>query len=94
MTQIIEGADLEGLKITPLEGGGFSVSARCHLCRQTVTVQLSAGEMEGRSQVTRVCSSGQDWPQLFQLCARYSPEETDDESGVDVWGESFEEDPY
>jgi len=94
MPQIVRGADLDGLKITPLDGGGFSVSARCALCQETIFVRLSASDLEGRSREVRVCHSGRDWPQLFQLCARYSPEEADDESGVDVWGESFEEDPY
>lgn len=94
MAQIVKGADLVGLKITPLEGGGFFISARCALCQETISVRLSAGEVEGRSQETRVCSSGRDWPSLFQLCARYSPDETDDESGVDVWGEIHEEDLY
>ncbi len=94
MPQIVNGADLAGLQIAPLEGGGFSVSVRCYRCHETVSLRLSASEVEGRSQATVVCSSGRDWPGLFQLCARYSPDETDDENGVDVWGESYEEDPY
>lgn len=94
MTKIVNGADLAELRITPLEGGAFQVSARCALCQAKIHLHLSASEVERRLQETVVCPSGSDWPQLFQLCARYSQEETDDESGVDVWGEIYEEYPY
>ncbi|OGC59797.1 hypothetical protein A2890_02695 [candidate division WWE3 bacterium RIFCSPLOWO2_01_FULL_53_14] len=94
MVTIVNGADLADLKITPLDGGAFFISARCALCVEKISLHLSSDQAEGRSQATVVCSSGGDWPGLFQLCARYSPSETDHPSGVDVWGESYEEDPY
>ncbi|MEX0887915.1 MAG: hypothetical protein WD940_00995 [Patescibacteria group bacterium] len=86
MSEIIDARDLEGVKITPLEPGGFFVSAPCPLCRRWVSLRLTAGDVGSRTAQGTECRSGGDWPRFFQLHARYSPEETDDSSGVDVWG--------
>jgi len=86
MTEFVNSADLGGLRIEALEGGGFRIQARCSLCRHPVSLQIDAPDAEMHREVSIECRSGRDWPRFFQLCARYSPDETDDESGVDVWG--------
>ena len=86
MGEVIDSQDLEGLKISPLEGGASFVSARCPLCRGLVSLRIDASDVEMNREVTAECRSGGDWPRFFQLSARFSPSETDDESGVDVWG--------
>ncbi len=79
--------DLLDLHITSQEGGGFRVSAKCPLCGERVYLYLSASDVEQRCQVEAPCKSGKDeWPRSFQLSARHNPDETDHESGVDVWG--------
>jgi len=89
VAELINAQDLRELKITPLEGGAFFVSACCAVCDERVSFRLTAHDVETNSQVEQACSSGSDWPNSFQLSARYSPSETDDPSGVDVWGEIF-----
>lgn len=86
MATIVNGADLADLKITPLDGGAFSISARCPLCRSLVSLRIDASDVEMNREVATECRSGGDWPRFFQLSARFSPSETDDESGLDVWG--------
>jgi hypothetical protein len=86
VSDLINAPDLGGLEITPLEGGAFFVSARCPLCRSLVSLRIDAPDAEMSREVAAECRSGEDWPRFFQLTARFSPSETDDESGVDVWG--------
>ena len=88
MTTIVNGNDLAGLQVTSLDPG-FFISARCAVCGERVSLRLTADDIETNSQVEQACSSGSDLPQSFQLSARYSSSETDDPSGVDVWGEVF-----
>jgi len=90
MATIVNGADLTGLRIIPLDPGGFFISAHCSLCREIVSLRLTAGDVGSRTLRETDCRSGSDGLASFQLCARYSPEETDDPSGMDVWGEVFE----
>lgn len=78
----VDERDLEGLKIVPLNGGGFHVSVKCPLCRGIVALRLVGGDY----QVEKECRSGGDWPKYFQLCVRRSPSEIDDPSGLKVWG--------
>ena len=94
MPRIVNDDDLVGLRITPLDGGAFFVLARCPVCGDCVSLRLTAHDVETNSQVEQACSSGGDWPLFFQLTARYSPSETDDPSGVGVWGEIYEENLY
>lgn len=86
MGEIINSRDLEGFAIISLESGGVFVSASCPICGGAVSFLLTAHDLENNTQVETECRSGSDWPKFFQLHARYSPEETDNESGVDVWG--------
>uniref|UniRef100_A0A831Z018 Uncharacterized protein n=1 Tax=candidate division WWE3 bacterium TaxID=2053526 RepID=A0A831Z018_UNCKA len=90
MAEIVNYRDLEGFKILALESGGFFIAASCPICGGTVALHLTAHDLETNRQIEIECRSGKDWPKFFQLHARYSPDETDDESGVDVWGEIFE----
>jgi len=87
MAEHVDQRDLEDLKITPLDGGGFYVLARCPLCRDLVSLRIGVPDAEMHREIVTDCRSGGDWPRFFQLCARYSPDETDDPSGLDVWGQ-------
>ena len=90
MATVIKGVDLEGLRIISLQLIGMThVSARCPLCQKLVSLELTIQDVESNRAVSKDCRSG-DWPNTFQLSARYSPSETDHSSGVDVWGEVFE----
>ncbi|MDP2735974.1 MAG: hypothetical protein Q8P12_07265 [bacterium] len=86
MTVFVNAADLDGLQIEAQGTGEFRIQACCPICRSLVSLSIDAPDAEMRREVSTECRSGQDWPRFFQLCARYSPDETDDESGVDVWG--------
>jgi len=90
MGNLINARDLEELQVTALDPGGFFISANCPLCREIVSLRLTASDAGSRTLRETDCRSGSDGLASFQLCARYSPEETDDPSGVDVWGEVFE----
>lgn len=86
MGKVVNSRDLAGFKITSLDSGGVLVSASCPLCQGTVSLGLTAHDLETRRQAEVGCRSGRDWPRFFQLHARFSPDETDNDNGVDVWG--------
>ncbi|GEM_PF-6277735 len=90
MARLVDRADLLGVRIVPLESGPVFVQARCPLCREIVRLHLAVGDVEMGREAAASCLSGRDWPGTFELHARYSPEETDAEDGVDVWGLIYE----